>query len=353
MLGFVASLRGRAREACDARAARRVLLVEIALFGDVVSFTASLPPACAAFPTARIDVLVARAFAPLVAHDPRVSATITMHDFSIGAYLRVLCDVRRRRYDLILAMSPGLRNAGIALLGRGRAAAGYLVDRNLAPHYLKPQRVESCGIQLTKSVRVDTTTHIADRGLAVLRALGAPVPEQGCPSVVASEDARERVSTFLGGDGSSVRRFAALHPSASEARKRWPVERFIEVARSLLERHDLGIVWLGSRADAPLVARARDLLGAPSASFLGRPVDEVAALLERAALFVGNDSGPMHLAGAFGTSLVGIFGSGDPGVLLPRKRNAAAVQSRGPGRCVTAIGVQEVLDAAERVFSKG
>jgi ADP-heptose:LPS heptosyltransferase len=183
-----------------------------------VSFTASLAPARALFPNARIDVLVAGQFAPLVAHDSCVSATLAMSDFSLGAYLRTLREVRRRRYDLILAMSPGLRNASLALLGRGRAAAGYLVDHNLAPHFLKPQRVESCGIQLAKPEQIDATMHIADRGVAVLRALGAPVPEQGCPSVVVSEEARRRVATFLGGDDSGLRRFAALHPSAGEVR---------------------------------------------------------------------------------------------------------------------------------------
>jgi len=184
VLGIVAHAKRRSQETCATQDARRVLLIELALLGDVASFTASLTPAREFFARAEIDVLVPRAFAPLVAHDPCVSATLTMRDFGPGAYLSALCGVRRRRYDLIVAMSPGLRNAAIALLGHGRAAAGYLVDRNLVPHFLKPQRVESCGLPLAKPVDIDAATHIADRGIAVLRALGAPVPEQGRPRVV-------------------------------------------------------------------------------------------------------------------------------------------------------------------------
>jgi len=352
-LGIVAHAKGHFQEICATRDVQRVLLVDLALLGDVASFTASLAPAREFFASAKIDVLVPRAFAPLVAHDPRVSATLTMHDFGPGAYLRALCKVRRRRYALILAMSPGLRNAGIALLGRGRAAAGYLVDRNLVPHYLKPQRIESCGIPLAKPVEIDAATHIAARGLAVLRALGAPVSEHARPRIVVSDSARESVSCFLDGSGFGARHFAVLHPSAGEARRMWPVERFAEVAQRLAEKHDIGIVWLGSRADRPLVAKAQAMLTGPSAAFLGRSLDGVAALLERAVLFVGNDSGPMHLAGAVGTSLVGIFGPGDPERLLPRRRTAIALRAPDPGRRVTMIEMHEVLDAVNGLIQKG
>jgi hypothetical protein len=102
----------------EPRGVRRVLLSEIALMGDVVSLAPSLQAARALWPRARIDVLVPSPFAVLFECDGRVSSVLRLRDMGLASYVSALLAVRRRRYDLALSMSPGLRNAGVAALVR-------------------------------------------------------------------------------------------------------------------------------------------------------------------------------------------------------------------------------------------
>ncbi len=348
-LGLVAYL--RKRRAADARC-RRVLLSEISLLGDVVSFTACLGSARRFWPEVRIDVLVLRRFAPLLSTGPDINAVMPLHGMGPVAYAKTLLAVRRMRYDLVLSMSPGLRNAGIAILGGGRAAAGYLFDRGFPPSFLNPHEIDALGLRLPRTVEVPPDCHIADRGLRGLAAFGAEVPDKGEPELVLSEAAQERVERFLAAAGIVDAPLALLHPSAGERGRRWPLDRFAEVARRL-SRDGLRIVWTGTSTEHALVARALSLCGAWTFAFVGRPTDELAALIARAALFVGNDSGPMHIAGALGIPLVGVFGTGDPARLLPRNPDARAVGGPHVPGGVGAVTVDEVMEAARQVLGRG
>jgi heptosyltransferase-3 len=245
----------------------------------------------------------------------------------------------------------------VGLLGGSPAAAGYLTDPGFPPHFLNRQRVEALGVQLKESQESDSKTHIADRGLKVLQALGAEVPNVGRPELVIGADAEARIDTFLEDHGIRVGgSIVALHPSARESARRWPRKCFAELSRLLAAETGSTIIWIGGAKDASLIADIVRRSWMDSIAFVGRPLDELPALLRRASLFVGNDSGPMHVAGAVGTPLVGIFGPGDPGRLLPRGAGSIAVgRSAGDGQevgDVTRIPVDEVLEAARTVLAR-
>lgn len=351
-LGLVARLRRGGEPARPARSFRRVLLAEISLLGDVVSFTSSLRAARAFWPEARIDVMVLRELAPVVLNNSSIDRVAGLGDLGAATWARAIMEVRRSGYDLVLSMSPGLRNAGAAILGSAGASAGYLVDRGFPPHFLNPQRIESVGVRLPQNIDVPPGCHVADRGLKVLEALGAEVPGKGNPDVVVDDAARAHVGLFLKGAGIAGRPFAVIHPSAGERSRRWPLERFVELARRLSEDMGLPVIWIGGASDAGIVSRARRASRGPSAAFSGRPAAELLALMQRASLFVGNDSGPMHVAGAVGTPLVGMFGPGDPARLLPRSRNARALG--GPGKVgLAAVTVEAAVEAARQVVAIG
>jgi ADP-heptose:LPS heptosyltransferase len=106
----------------------------------------------------------------------------------------------------------------------------------------------------------------------------------------------------------------ALHPGASKPPRGWHARRFAALARGLCEREGAAILLIGGAGERPLleavgstVPPGRLLLPPPDAS-----IKVVGALLERCHLFVGNDSGPMHIAAALGTPTVAIFGPGSP-----------------------------------------
>ena len=117
---------------------------------------------------------------------------------------------------------------------------------------------------------------------------------------------------LIDNSGSAGPRYAVLHPFASHPSKTWPPHRFVAVAEHLRRSLELAPVFIGAATDdATPFRQYRTILGAP--------LSAIKSLLSRAALFIGNDSGPSHMAAAFGLPLVVIFGSSDPGVWRPWK----------------------------------
>ncbi len=126
-----------------------------------------------------------------------------------------------------------------------------------------------------------------------------------------------------------------IHPFASEPGKTWPTERFREVIRRL----DMPATVLGGPGD--------DLSAFDEfPKMIGRPLEEVKSLLSGASLFVGNDSGPAHMAAAFGVPLAVIFGTSDVDVWRPWKAPSEVLTSPSG---IQSISVDQVMAAVSRL----
>jgi ADP-heptose:LPS heptosyltransferase len=154
-----------------------------------------------------------------------------------------------------------------------------------------------------------------DRYLAALTKLGIAAPRARPQFRVPGRDAA-LADGRLAGRGLSAGRFTVVAPGAVWETKRWPAERFAEVVRELSQGEGLPCLLVGSEAERALcdeVAAAAGP-GARAGSVAGETtLRQTAALVSRAALFVGNDSGLSHLAMAAGTPTVAVFGPTDPG----------------------------------------
>jgi len=137
----------------------------------------------------------------------------------------------------------------------------------------------------------------------------------------------------------------ALAPTANWAPKLWPADRFAAAFKTLAPAGAIPVV-LGGPGPAEQAMAAPLLHALPaSVDLVGKlSLPEVAACLERAVLFIGNDSGLMHLAAAAGTATIGLFGPTDAATYAPAGPNAVAVL--GQGGLMTAISVEQVAAAA-------
>jgi heptosyltransferase-2 len=163
----------------------------------------------------------------------------------------------------------------------------------------------------------------------------------------------------------------ALHVGASKRPRGWHRERFAEAALQIAESRDGGVVLLGAKDDQEEMDQVEARIGGRALNACGRStIKQMAALIARCSLFLGNDSGPMHLAGALGVPVVAIFGPGDPERTAPRplrgrEGSVMAVSRRypcspcrqaffrecypspaGKPMCLESIGVDEVVGAA-------
>jgi ADP-heptose:LPS heptosyltransferase len=155
-----------------------------------------------------------------------------------------------------------------------------------------------------------------------------------------------------------------IQPGARYWFKAWPPERFAELADRLNDRFGSQILVAGSPDEEPLTQSVVRQANSRPVAIAGRSdVRTLAALLKRSALFVGNDTGAMHIAAAMGTPVVGLFGPSNPREWGPRGGPAEVIYKgldcricfhptcqRGEENCMKLITVEEVMAACRRLF---
>ncbi|HSF18859.1 MAG TPA: glycosyltransferase family 9 protein [Vicinamibacteria bacterium] len=174
------------------------------------------------------------------------------------------------------------------------------------------------------SSRPPKGTHASDHLMSTLAPLGID-PPRGAPELAISEASRLAAARFLNENGVGESRFIAIHPSSGSLQKNWPCERFAGVARrARLEGFE--VVWIEGESDEDVVRTvARGVAGIVARHL---ELETLAALLARATVYLGNDSGVSHLAAAAGAPTVVLFRSTDPANWAPRGRSVEVVACR-------------------------
>jgi lipopolysaccharide heptosyltransferase II len=153
----------------------------------------------------------------------------------------------------------------------------------------------SCPGRSTERLLLNVPLESRRWAVTKLRSLGIPV-----------ETADLHSSRRLG-------RWAVVHPGASAASRRYPVEYFAAAARELVTRHDVPVLFTGTEAERGLVRQVRDLMGAPSAALVGDTrLAELAAVISLAPVIITNNTGPAHIAAAVGTPVVDLYALTNP-----------------------------------------
>lgn len=348
---------------------RRVLILRMSALGDIVNALYVLPALRAALPDARIGWVVDDRFSGLFDCVPDVHEVIVFPRARWGRALRnplrwpvvawqartYLNDLRGRGYEAALDFQGNAKSA-FHLWGAGiplRVGFDASGAREGAHGFANVRVPASAG-------RVPR----AEKFLSLLRVLGVRVDTPSVRFRVPAVEEAE-VGRFLETHGLSDRRFAVLHPGSSAfgSYKRWPPERFAALARRLAA-DGLGVVVSWGPSEKELSESIVRVGGAAEVGAGGmrivlaletRPIARLVALLQRASVFVGNDSGPLHLAAACGTPVVGLYGPKDPAVYGPFSGPRAVLYHPLPcspcGRrrcgfneCMELIPVEDVRD---------
>jgi heptosyltransferase III len=287
----------------------RVAVVRLRSLGDCVLTTPALDILKRARPDVRIAVVVEDRFRAVFEHNPDIETLLAPG----------WRDLRRWSPDLCLNLHGGSASARLTLLSGAARRAGF-------SHY-RWQYLYNVHIPRTQEILgEERTVHTAEHLASAMFYLG--VPRVQIP----------RAKLFASGQ-TEARPYAVIHPFASQPDKTWHAAGFLRAARFLRESLDLAPVFIAAAGeDLDAFREYRTLVGAP--------LDEIKSLLSGASLFLGNDSGPAHIAAAFGIPVIAIFGSSDPAIWHPWRAPSVVVQGVTG---IHAVSEQQVLQALERM----
>ncbi len=330
----------------------RILALRLGGIGEVLAVTPSLRAVRERFPRARITLLAERPSYEValpwvddvvVAQGPFRAGAIgsLLHPGLYAELLRLIEQLLSRKYDLFLdfhhlfARRHAIKPFLVALLSRARRRVGF-----------------GPGFFLTDPVPDPDDRHMAERNRAFLSPLGIGI-EDSTPILRVSPADQEWVDALLAALQLEGSRIIAIAPGSSRPVQRWGADRFRDAASRLSRRAK--IVVVGSPQERGL----GDAIASGALNLAGRTtVGRLAGLFRRCALLVANDSGPLHMAYAVGTPVVGLFRPGEVRRWgsYAETRRFRALSKEGPGaqegKTLPLISVDEVVNAAEELLGE-
>ncbi len=331
----------------------RILVLQIQQLGDTLAASGVVRAVSRRYPGASIDVLASPVAAGVYARSSHVRRihTVARSTHALGralAWARAIRVARRERYDCVLACTNhvSVRHGLLAWLTGAPERVGF--DRG------------GRGFFFTVRLPVRTERSCYEENMDLARAVDCLFgASEGEPADIAFDgsDERQVAALLVAHHIPAGRPLVVLHPGANWQSKTWYAERWSTVADALAV-DGYHPVFVGVASEAPLVQSIRLAMQQTSASLLGCiTVPELAALLTQAALFVGTDSGPRHVAAAVGCLQVTIMSAQDvvtrwriPGaretILRSEPPCAGCLQSScSHRRCMNGIGADAVVRA--------
>src|SRR2546426_1503766 len=315
---WLLGMRGRRRKN-DLSQVKRVLVVRLDEIGDVVLTTPFLRELRRNLPNAWITLVVKPAVHNLVELCPYANEVLT-YDWSISGvfaplqrHWRVLrfayCYLWPRHFDLAIVPrwdADYYHATYVAYFSGARWRVGY--SENVDEHKL---RLNGSFDRLFTHVLNDRTLrHEVERNLEVIRCLGGGVQDQRMELWVGDEDEAFAESVLREAGILPGEMVIGFGPSGGGSPlKTWPLNSFIELGCSLRRKYICRILVFGGPGEEGLGWQIERAVGHAVINVVGKTtLRQMAALLERCDLYVGNDSGPMHVAAAVGTPVEAIFG---------------------------------------------
>jgi heptosyltransferase-3 len=347
---------------------RRALVVKLRHHGDVLLSGPVFSSLKAAAPDCEIDALIFADTAAMLAEHPAIDQIHCIgRDWKkLGALAqlrhewRLLQTLRSRQYDLIIHLTDHPRGAWLARLIKPRWA--------VAPQRAKGEKWWKKSFTHLYRTVGGGRRHTVDTHLDALRRLGIqPTTESRALRMVPGSEAQAHVDGLLAQHALQTGQFIQLHPASRWFFKCWPATLNAQLLKALTARGEhIVITGAPDEREQKMVDAIIAEAGVPVVNLAGQlSLRQLAALTSRAKLFVGVDSAPMHIAAAVGTPCVALFGpSGDKewGPWMVKSETVSSTHSCRPcgldgcgggkvSECLYAIGVQQVLNAIDRVLA--
>ena len=340
----------------------RFLVIRLSSVGDIVHALPAVAALGGTYPEAEISWAVETRYAALVERNPFVGRVLAFDTLGWRRRLgsaavleqaaRSLIALRELRFDAAIDFQGLVKSALIARVSRAEQRLGF------SEYWL---REPSAGVFYSERVGAGGRAHVVAQNLALVEKLGVrPVAQADwqfpLPERPEDDEYVERQLATL-----DAREFVIVNPGGGWISKRWAPENYAELIRRLEPELTARILLTGSPDEAPLIRGILERAGPGRACLFPSTLTQFIALARRARLFVGGDTGPMHLAAAAGTPIVAIYGPTDPERNGPFSARDIALTNSGPidhtrrGRnpqYLAGIAVELVLEAIHQRLAR-
>lgn len=333
----------------DTAYCKNILVFSFSHIGDAVLSTAVIPSLREHLPGAGISILVGPKAQEVFQGDARIKDVIVYDNRGVHAgyrgKIKLIAELKQRKFDLVIDLRDSLWSRFI-----GGTRWGASLRRRTDPGY--------------------KNSHAVSRYLDILRSHGLN-SESASPEFYLSDSEKQMAVDFLSRNG--VREsdlLVGVHPGGGWSYKLWSVERFAALCDALQKKHGAKVLVFAGPGEDELLDQMADMMRSPVILTRHIGLRETAALIQRCRLYIGNDTGPMHIAAAVGTRVIAIFGPtdarrsgpyGSEHVVVAREIGCNPCHpGRNPGGCkqgnclaMKAVTVEQVIRAAERILVKG
>ena len=335
---------------------KNILIIKLRYIGDVLLATPTVRAIKAARTDVRVTMMVNRGTEDVLSGNPNMDEIVVLDKGSLAAQWRLIAGLRRRQFDTVIDLTDGDRSAFLTWISGAPVRIGFNDEHRWRGRYYTEL------VQPLPGIR-----HRIDRDLEALKPMNIQAGSKD-PQLWLTPEEENSADQLL--DQLGVQRsqsIVILQPGARYWFKAWPPERFAELADRLTSQYGYQVLIGGSDQDIDLAQQIRQTAKSKPIIMAGRTtIKQFAAIARKSALFVGSDSGAMHIASAVGTPVVALFGPSSPREWGPRGGPVEVVYkeidcrscfhpicARGEENCMRLIAVHEVCAAAQRLLLAG
>lgn len=279
---------------------KKVLLIRLRRIGDIVMTTPAITALRKGLPSAHISYVVETPYRELIEGNPHCDDVIVLPR-PLGAqnFWRFVRKIKAERYDAVIDFHGGPTASLLTLFSGAARKIGYKIKYKSFIYDIKIPRGD-------KAKHI----HSVENHVNLVKSLGIEVPVS-YPLLLPEplEPEKEKVHDFLTANNIEGSKVVMLHIGAGNEFREWGIDNWINLASMLLQKHDVKIIMIGAGEDSKTASKILERHPISVYSLAGKlNLRELKELIARASLYVGPDSGPMHIAASTPTPIVAYFG---------------------------------------------
>jgi len=330
-------------EEFDKKIVKKILIIRLDRIGDVILSTPAIRAVRETFPKAEIHLLVKDYTKDLLVNNPNINRLLIFKKDSVS-----------KNYDIAIALHPGITQNYLTFRSGAEHRVGYIGWGG--------------GFFLTHPLKDDRLTrvrHEVESALEVVGAVRCKTEDKRLDISITEEGEKFAEDFFKENNLSSNEPAVAIHPGARQEYIKWKKEGFADVADRLIKYKNAKVILIGSSEEEQLVKDTAVLMVEKPIFAVGLRLTQLVSLVKKCSLFIGNSTGPMHIAAALDIPVVAIFGAVHPldsyqewgpwsekHIVVSKNLNCPHCHPTDckTFECLKLISVENVVDAAEELL---